>query len=104
MGIHLAWRDLVWTGRTDKQSSQTRENQRELLLTTSKRLELACTRGSTWRERVTRMRTRITLIFDNFPQSSTFCENFTSKFRSVYADCQRLQEIVKDSSCTFANC
>ena len=53
-------------------------------------------RGSTWREWVTR--TRITLIFDNFPQSSTFCEIFTSKFHSVYADCRRLCKIVKDSA------
>ena len=56
-------------------------------------------RGSTWRERVTRM--RITLIFNNFPQSLTFCEIFTSKFHSVYVDCRRLWEIVKDSACTF---
>ena len=41
------------------------------------------------------------LMFDNFPQSSTFCEIFTSKFCSVYLDCQRLQEIVKDSAHTF---
>ena len=58
-------------------------------------------RGGTWRERVTRTRTRITLILYNFPESSTFCEIFTFKFRSVYADCQRLWEIVKDSACTF---
>ena len=48
-----------------------------------------------------RTRTRITLILYNFPESSTFCEIFTFKFRSVYVDCQRLWEIVKDSACTF---
>ena len=58
-------------------------------------------RGSTWRERVTRTRTRVTLIFDNFPQSLTFCEILTSKFHSVYMDCQRLWEIVKDLAFTF---
>ena len=58
-------------------------------------------RGGTLRERVTRTRTRITLILYNFPESSTFCEIFTFKFHSVYADCQRLWEIVKDSACTF---
>ena len=54
-----------------------------------------------WRERVTRTRITGTLIFDNFPQSSTFCEIFTSKFCSVYTDCRRLQEIVKDLAHTF---
>ena len=41
-------------------------------------------------------RMRITLIFDNFPQTLTFCEIFTSKFHSVYrglskimGNCQR---------------
>ena len=58
-------------------------------------------RGGTWRERVTRTRTRITLILYNFPESSTFCEIFTFKFRSVYADCQRLREIVQDSAINF---
>ena len=58
-------------------------------------------RGSTWRERVTRTRTRITLIFDNFPQSSTFCDIFTSTFHSVYMDCLRLWKIVKDLARTF---
>ena len=58
-------------------------------------------RGSTWREWVTRTRKRITLIFDNFPQTLTFCEIFTSKFHSVYTDCQRLWEIVKDLAHTF---
>ena len=58
-------------------------------------------RGGTWRERVTRTRMRITLILYNFPESSTFCEIFTFKFRSVYADCQRLREIVQDSAINF---
>ena len=58
-------------------------------------------RKYTWRERVIRMRMRITLIFDNFPQYLTFCKIFTSKFHSVYTDCRRLLEIVKDSACTF---
>ena len=58
-------------------------------------------RGSTWRERVMRMRMRITLILYNFPESSTFCDFFTTKFRSVYVDCQRLQEIVQDSAKNF---
>ena len=30
-----------------------------------------------------------------------FCKIFTSKFHSVYTDCRRLWEIVKDSACTF---
>ena len=47
------------------------------------------------------MRMRITLILYNFPESSTFCEIFSSKFRSVYVDCQRLQEIVQDLAKNF---
>ena len=58
-------------------------------------------RGGTWRERVTRTRMRITLILYNFPESSTFCEIFTFKFHSVYADCRRLREIVQDSAINF---
>ena len=34
-------------------------------------------------------------IFDNFPQSLTFCEIFTSKFHSVYMDCRRLRKLSK---------
>ena len=52
-------------------------------------------------------RMRITLIFDNFPQTLTFCEIFTSKFHSVYrglskimGNCQRFgthfSQIVED--------
>ena len=48
-----------------------------------------------------RTRTRISLILYNFPESSTFCDIFTFKFRSVYVDCQRLWEIVQDSVINF---
>ena len=48
-----------------------------------------------------RTRTRISLILYNFPESSTFCDIFTFKFRSVYVDCQRLREIVQDLVINF---
>ena len=49
-------------------------------------------RGSTWRERVMRTRTRITQIFDNWGNCMLFIKSFWQIVKEWPADCQRLKK------------